>query len=370
MSIGNIFARLLGINNTDSGQENRENTTIENDEPKEETGTTLQDVMNFVAELQSYYYNDICKMQTDLLTQGTLTESEVKFINKKVKQDKIALKQIDEIFDLIQQKEREYHTIWRKSSYSFYDEIEKNKLTDVQQKVFNIIIKLCEVNTKPELEEIIRKRIDTYQQAWSIDSQLSIPKNYNAIFLEGNCGIEKYRFGNFKKQVYSDMNEYTLSARQLDEIRALKVEFEEEIRTDVVWIRVSSVTRFQLNYMRRTCIIDNDWEYDSDETKALKFDIVNLNEMEEYIKGILQIVLKRKTYAVISLINPTTDMLRVIGPTLKKGDKIEIIKKYGFCLKERSGVYKGNLMTARIDRRDIPEILTIKPYLKFRSEYF
>lgn len=369
MAIGNIFARLLGLDDADSQQENQESTTIETNEP-EEPGTTLQDVINFVAELQSYYYNDICRMQTDLLTQGTLSDSEVKFINRKIKQDKVALKQIDEILNLIQQNEREYHTVWRKSAYSFYDEIEKAKLADVQLKVFMIIIRLCEVNTKPELEEIILKRIKTYKQAWNIDPQISIPKNYNVIFLDGNCDIEKYRFGDFEKQVCANGNEYVLSSKQLDKIRALKFEWEDKIQTNTVWVHVSAVTRLQLNYMRRTCIIDNDWEYNPEVTKALQFDIVNMNELEQYLKGILQIVLTRKTYAVISIIQPTNDMLRVIGPTLRKGDKVEIVKKYGFCLKERSGLYKENLITARLDRRDIPETLKFKPYLKFKKDYF
>lgn len=371
MAERNFFARLFGHDETspDNEQENRlENITETN--ILEPTGTTLQDAVNFVAELQSYYYNDICKMQTDLVVQTTLTQGEVNFINKKIKQDQVALSQIDEILDLVKQNEKEYQSIWRKSVYSFYDEIEKAKLATVQEKIFAIILGLCAVNTKPELKSIILNRIEKYKNAWNINGEVQIPANYNVILVEGGDGIEKYRFGKFCKNVIVSDNEHILSSKQLDKIRALDFEVEEEISTDKVWVYVSSVTRLQLNYMRRTCFIDNDWEYAPDETNHLCIDIVKVDDLDQYLKGILQIVLTKRNHAVISIVIPTNNMLRVIGPTEKKGEKIEICKKYRFYLKERSGLYKGNLLTARIDRRYIPEKLQFISYLKFRKIYF
>ncbi|MBQ2937914.1 MAG: hypothetical protein IJE05_03420 [Clostridia bacterium] len=369
MAEGNFFTKFFGLDNADSKKEKRIVNTAETNTP-ETSGTTLQDAVNFVAELQSYYYNDICKMQTDFLLQTTLSQSKINFINKKIKQDQVALAQIDEILNLVKGNEREYQSVWKKSVYSFYDEIEKAKLEAVQTKIFTILVRLCEVNTKPELDNIILNRIESYRQAWNINIQIPIPKNNNAILVDENDSIESYRFGNFCKQVYADKNDKVLSSEKLNKIRVLKLEFENTIPTDSVWVYISSVTRFQLNYMRRTCIIDNDWEYNPNEEKSLTFEIVNMNDLEQYLKGILQIVLTKKTYAVISIIIPSDYMVRIIGPTLVKGEKIEIRRKNWFYLQERSGLYKDNLMTVRIDRRNIPEKLQFVSYLKFRKDYF
>lgn len=63
-------------------------------------------------------------------------------------------------------------------------------------------------------------------------------------------------------------------------------------------------------------------------------------------------------------------MKKSIGPTEYRGDKVEICKKYRFYLKERNGLYKKNLLTARVDRRNIPEKLQFISYLDFRKAYF
>ena len=371
MAERNFLARLFGLDEASSNneRENRVENTAETN-ISESTGTTLQDAVNFVAELQSYYYNDICKMQTDLVVQTTLTQSEVNFINKKIKQDQVALSQIDEILNLVKQNEREYQSIWRKSVYSFYDEIEKAKLATVQEKIFRIILKLCVVNAKPELKNVILNRMNKYKDAWNINREIQIPANYNVVLVEGNDGIEKYQFGEFYKSIIANENDCVLSSVQLDKIRALDFEVDEEIPTDKVWVYVSSVTRLQLNYMRRTCFIDNDWEYAPDETNHLCLDIVNVADLEQYLKGILQIVLTKRNHAVISIVIPTNSILRVIGQTERRGDKVEICKKYWFYLKERSGLYGDNLLTARVDRRNIPEKLQFISYLKFRKIYF
>ena len=364
-----FFSRLFGLDDDDSERENQTEGTKETN-ISETTETTLQDVVNFVAELQSYYFNDICKMQTDLLVDNNFTQSKINFINKKIKQEQVALSQIEEILDLVRKKEREYQSVFGKSVYSFYDEIEDAKLETVQAEVFEILIKLFEVNTKPELNKIISKRIKTYCNAWKITTQIEIPKNYNAIIVDEEDGIEEYHFGDFCKNVYAKNDEKTLSASQLDKIRALKFEFENTIPTNEVWVYASSTTRMHLNFMRQTCILPNDWEYTEEENSNICFDIVKTEELEEYLKGILQILLKRRTHAVISIIIPTNDMLRALHPTKRNGNKAEICKKYRFQFKQRSGLYKENLLTTRVDRRNIPEKLNFVSYLNFKKINF
>ena len=97
---------------------------------------------------------------------------------------------------------------------------------------------------------------------------------------------------------------------------------------------------------------------------------MKVTDFEKYLKGILQIVLTKANHAVISVVVPTDDMKNVIGKIEEKGDKVEIYKRYRFYLKERSGLYKDNLLTTRIDKRCIPEKLRFISYLKFKKIYF
>lgn len=377
MAEGNFWSRLFRREVSSSDDSNsivvREQETMVEDDKKnmtESEGVSLQDVVNFVAELQSYYYSDICKSQTSMVVNTSIPQNRINFIHKKIKQDQQALSQIDEILDLVKQNEREYQSIFGKSVYSFYDEIEKEKLTTIQEKVFKIIIRLYAVNTKPELNNIILKRIEMYKKAWDIAEEIQIQDNYNAILVDENNGIEKYQFGKFTKNVISDENEKELTYTQVDKIRKMDFEFEEKIQTEDIWVYVSSVSRLELNYMRRTCFIDNKWEYEPDRQGHLFLDIVKVTDFEEYLKGILQIVLTKANHAVISVVVPNDDMKNIIGQIEEKGDKVEIYKKYRFYLKERSGLYENNLLTTRIDKRFIPEKLRFISYLEFKKNYF
>ncbi len=366
MAEGGFFARLFGLEDTNSETENRIEDTVETN-TIEFAGTTLQDAVNFVAELQSYYYNDICKMQSDLVVQ-TFNVNEEKLINKKIKQDKTALSQIDQVLNEVKENEKEYQTVWKKSVYSFYDEIEKVKLASVQAKVFAILIQLYAINTKQELDTIILNRIEKYKEAWNISEEIQIPKNFNAILIDGSDGIEKYRFGEFYKSIHANDTDIVLDAKQLNQIRALEFEFTDDIPTDEVWVYVSNVTRLQLNFMRRNCMIGNTWEQLP--KNKLILDVVKTKNLKQYLKGVLQIVFTKNAHAVISIVVPTREMLSVIGPIKKDGKKVEIVKRYRFYLKERSGLYKNNLITTRISRRRIPEKVQFISYLEFKKMYF
>lgn len=368
MTQGGFFSRLFGLDKTNSNtsQENRTEGIVNNN-TVESTKATLQDTVNFIAELQSYYYNDICKMQSDLVVQ-TYTPSEEKRINKKIKQDQIALAQIDEILELVRQNEREHQSIWRKSVYSFYDEIEAMNLVVIQEKVFKIVIKLCAINTKQELNDIIFNRIQKYKTDWNISDEIQIPENSNVILVDGDESTETYSFGKFRKTVNISENDRTLTSEQLNKIRALEFEFEDAFSTDEVWVYVGNATRLQLNFMRRTCIIDNTWENTCKD--KLELDVIKVNDLSQYLKGILQLVFAKNAYAIISIVIPSDDMLKEILPIEKKEGKVEILRKHRFYLRERSGLYKNNLVTARINIKKIPESVQFISYLKFKDIYF
>ena len=128
-----FWSWFLGVDD-ESSAENRSN--IESSEQSspivdETKGTTIQDVVTFVSELKSYYYNDICKMQID--GDGS------RFNQAMIMQNQLALAEIQEVLDKINFEEREYQDVWKKSLYSFYEEVEKAKLKTAQEKVYTIL---------------------------------------------------------------------------------------------------------------------------------------------------------------------------------------------------------------------------------------
>lgn len=367
-----FLARLLGFDEEDDSTSNRqEESQVETEPEVLSVGTSLQDVANFVAELQSYYYNDICKMQADLVVQTNMTQSHINFVNKKIKQEQVALSQIDKILSQVREKEREYQSVWGKSIYTFYDEIEKVKLASAQEKVFLIILRLCSVNTKPELKSVIYNRVKSYKEAWNIGGEIQIPTNYNVVLVDEKDGVEKYQFGEFTKYVITGKDDKILSPSQLDKIRAIDFEVDEPVPTNYVWVYVSCCTRLQVNFMRKTCFIDKTWEYAPDEDRKLCLDVVKVDQLDQYLKGVLQIVLAKRTYAVISIVVPTAEMRRIIGPIEEREDgKVEILNSLKFIYGERSRNYKDNLLTTRIDRRFIPEKERLVPFHQYKKDNF
>lgn len=361
MAEGSFFSWLFG-------EENREQKNSEPVTNVPQNEVALQDVIGFVTEIQSYYYNDICKMQTDIAMCSNPNSNEIKFLEKKLKQDSSALAQIDKLLESIKKEEREYLSVGRKSVYSFYDELEQGKLQEVKAKVFEIVVKLCTINTKPELYSVITKRLEAYKEAWNIGPNVVPAESFSPILLSLDGQIENYRIGRFNKQVISASDEYELTSNQLEKLLNMRLIFESVIKEESVWVHVSGVTRAGLNLMRKTCLTENCWEYNP--SKKLIFDVVKLTELEQYLKGVLQIVLARRKYAVISIFVPTNEMLRAIGPVKYDGTKVEICKRFLFIYRERSRMYGENLQTARINRLHIPEELDFMSYSKFRKLNF
>lgn len=369
MANGGFWSRIFGFDEPIVDSEKQKQDTME-EQQKEGNGTTLQDAIKFVVQLQSYYYNEICKKQASLAIQVEMSENEKRLNRKRIQQEQTALSQIDEILENIKKAEEEYQEVFAKKFYDFFDELKENRETSVKENIFALLVKLGTVNIYEELEEIILGRINIYKEAWNIECPDLIPRNSNVILTAVDESTETYRFGNFKKRVYVAEREMELFPERLDSIRKMTVELEGEISKEEVWVYVASIPRFNLNFMRRTCILDSNWEVSQDTKPGLYFDIVKKEELEDYVKGVLQIVLTKETYAVISIVVPVAEMLSEIGPINRNGNRVEICWKRAFYLKERSGAYKGNLMTARVDRRYIPEKLKFISYLKFRKMYF
>lgn len=367
MAGGNFWAKFFGIEDEES-VENRTNSQ-EFSETSNSKELTIQDAISFVSEIQSYYFNDICKTQADIAIHAASVRGKEDFFRKKVKQSQLALAQIDLIFEEMKQNETDYQSIWRKSIYSFYDELEQSKQEEAKKKAFEIILRLCEVNVNPELQSIITERIKKYKEAWKITEYIEIPQNTNVILVESNGDVEKYQFGKFLKEVNSNRTLQELTTSQLDAIRKMKISVE-NIKTDSVWIYVSGVTRLQLNFMRRDCFISNQWEHSDNNYEGFFLDVVDKKDLEIYLKGVLQLVLTQNRYAVISFVVPTEKMKGLVGKVQIIGGKVQICREINFFLNERKEEFGSNIFTTRIDKRNIPEEMSFVSYIEFKKQYF
>lgn len=367
MSGGNFWTKFFGIEDEEMSENRTNSQGISEDSDSKEL--TIQDAISFVSEIQSYYFNDICKTQADIAINATSIRGKEDFFRKKVKQNQIALAQIESILEEMKQNETEYQLIWRKSIYSFYDELEQSKQEEAKKKAFEIILRLCEVNVNPELQSIITERVKKYKEAWKIAEHIEIPQNTNVILVESNCYVEKYQFGKFFKEVNSNRALQELTTSQLDAIRKMKISVE-NIETDSIWIYVSGVTRLQLNFMRRDCFIGNHWEHSDNNYGGFFLDVVDKKDLEIYLKGVLQIVLTQNRYAVISFVVPTEKMKRLIGKIQVVGSKVQIFREINFFLSERKEEFGSNIFTTRIDRRNIPDEMKFVSYIEFKKQYF
>lgn len=367
-----FFAKLFGKSNEDENRNEIQQVNEEVLKPEEEQ-FTLQNVISFVSELQSYYYNDICKIRTESLTRNDISEDEEEFLKKKLIQESVAMNHIDSILKDIVSCEREYQSIWGKSVYSFYNEIEKEKLKEVQEKVFKVMVKLNQVNVKSELETIILERLEQYRIAWNLLEDIEIPNNTSLVILSRQNGEETYKFGKFKKVILIDESipKYELSFSQLKSIRDLKVTMNFENPTEELWIRISVVSRLELNFMKRTSIFPINWkETEKTESYVTTFDVVKCIDLQDYLKGMLQLLLTRNTYVILTVINPSDYMQQILKSRVKyKEGKVSIIG-LKFILDERSQIYKDNLQVSRIDRRNIPEDVKFLPFTEFKKKYF
>ena len=328
-----FWSWFLGVDD-ESSAENRSN--IESSEQSspivdETKGTTIQDVVTFVSELKSYYYNDICKMQID--GDGS------RFNQAMIMQNQLALAEIQEVLDKINFEEREYQDVWKKSLYSFYEEVEKAKLKTAQEKVYTILLMLLSINIKPELDRVILSRVKAYKNAWGIEGEIPVPKASKLVLTNIKDGVRNYRFGKFEKSVIDDENDKLLTRTTEEAVDNIQFEFEQEITTDEVWVYVADATRLQLNFMRRTCFVKGEWEYVEEQDRYKLFlDAVNVEDLEEYLKGVLKIVFSKKQHAIVTIVIPTAEMLKAVGPTNRDGNRIEICQKISVILKERNGI--------------------------------
>lgn len=337
-----ILNKLLDfMDSEESEKEEEKNKTLRNDnmqEQEDDSPIKLNEVADFVRELASYYTGDIFKERSEFIN-ANLSEDDIIFLKKRIAEDEVALDRISAIKDKVVEQERSCREIWGKSSYSFYDELESKKLKEIFKKSFEIIKKLVEVNVKEDLDEIIIKRLERYYKSWSLGETFVAPINTGLRIQHREVNQETYKFGRFKKDIYAEDTK-TVRKEQVEKIKTIKIQAD-CADTQNVWIRCVTITRQQLNFIKKTLVFENDWEVG--EENQLTYDIVQADEIEYYIQSILQLILQRKDYVLISILTPNHNLLDQLSGIIsieKERKKVIILNPEKYILMERNGIYK------------------------------
>ena len=367
-----ILDKLLDFIDLDEGGENQNegDTTSRNSldqKQNEDTPIKLSEVTDFIRELESYYTNDIFKERSEFIN-ANLSEDEIVLLKKRIAEDEGALEDISCIKDKVIEQERSCSEIWGKSSYSFYDKLESRKLEEIFKETFEIIKKLVDANVKEELDEIIVDRLEVYYKSWKIGSEFTIPINTGlriksrSLNKKTNLKEEVYQFGVFQKRVIAE-DENTLLKEQIEALKKMQIQISELANTQSVWIRCVTITRKQLNFIKKTLVFPNDWEVG--ENDKLTYDIVNIEELEYYIRSVLQLILSKKDYVLISMLIPNSNLLQGIVIVDDVERKVTILDKEKYVLMERNGAYKNNLKFNFISRKEDLRQLSFISYETF-----
>lgn len=335
----------------EENNESKENITVEPEvQEQAEQQVELSSVIDFVRELEAYYTNDIFKKRSAYIN-NSLTEDEAIFLKKKIKEYEVSVKLITDIKEKLIEKERGCKELWGKTSYSFYSELENAKLKNTFEEAFEIVKQLTAVNVIPELDDIISKRLITYKKSWKLDE--NIPKNTSLRIIKREGNIETYQFGAFQKKVIDEDLGKELLPEQLSAINKINIQLSfKDPSVSNVWIRCAVIKRRQLEFLKKSTIFPNDWENDASE--EIIYDIVDCCDIEYYIRAIMQLLISKKDYLVISIINPNSTFSRIVKDDVEvdlENRRVKIIDKMNFLLSERTGVYGDNLQVAYISRK-------------------
>ena len=325
------------LDDEDESEEETTNqeTTSENAEGGEAEKIDLSTIIGFVRELEAYYTNDIFKMRSSYMNDLS-NEDKAIYFKKKILEYETSVKEISQIKNKLLEKERSCKELWGKSAYSFYEELEATKLSGIFKEAFDIVKQLIVVNSIPELEKIIGKRLKQYQKSWNLSGD-NIPKNRSLQIVDRKNGVETYKFGDYQKEIVV-LEGKKLSPEKILAIKSMKVSYKFEECQESLWIRCAVVTRKQLDFIHKTAHFPNDWEKNAGD--GIIYDIVPKEDVESYVVAMTELLLPRKDFVLITMINPSSNFISKYGNMMKIDEtskKAEVVDKTSFLLLERSG---------------------------------
>lgn len=365
-----FWKKLFGDDDEDRNVSSETNPIMQSQNSREDENKviTLDDVGNFVAEIQSYYVNDNFKLQSDYISDSQC-EIKANFLQKKLYYEKMAENRITSILKEIRKIEASSRAIWGKSIYSFYEELEKNQMETVYNQVFSLIIQLRAVNAKKELDPIILARLEKYRNSWNISQTIEIPESLAINIISVDEEKEVYQIGTHNVEVKANQNvKRILNDSESDKIANMEFELEFENPSEFFMIKFASITRKQMNLLSKTAILPNNWQY-GENNKACFF-VVKRNELEHFVKSITQMILPFNQYLVISIMNLNSYMKSILqNNIIEDNKKIELKNIFTFVWKERGEEFKDNWKVAYIKRKYIPKKLVFQNFNELRKNF-
>ncbi len=363
-----FWKKLFGDDEDERTVSSETNPIIQTPREEENKVVTLDEVGTFVAEIQSYYVNDNFKYQTEYISNSQ-SETKARFLEKKMYFEKLAENRITSILAEIRTIEASTRDIWGKSIYSFYEELEKNKLESVYNQVFSLILSLRAVNVKKELDPIIISRIEKYRDSWNISPSVEIPESSSINIISLDEQKEIYQIGTHIVEIKNQNIKRKLSETECNQIANMEIELNFTNPSEFIMIRFASVSRKQISRLYKTAILEDCCMFY--ENPKIEFFVIKKNELNNFIKSILQITLAFNQYCVITAMNSNADVLDILkDSTIQNNQKREIKKTFQFIWSERSNKYKDNYKVAYIKRKYIPKKLIFENFNELRSKFF
>lgn len=366
--IGKIFGKISDIFDFDKRDDDSKNA----DEQKiSEIESKLLNpnisIIDFVREIERYYREYIFHVRSGYIT-GNLSNEEAIVFKRKMEQYEMVHNQIISIRTKLVELEKDTNSFGTES-FSFSDMIQKESLEVLHTKSFEITKKINAINVIPILDKYIEVKLQEFKTKWNIHGS-EIPKNTSLRIIEVKDNAEVYQFGNFKKAVViSDAK--PLLSEQVDVISNLTLNF--SLKTPSVnqlWVRCTTITRRELDFLKKSSIFKNDWEVGN--TEDICFDIVNSEDFDYYIKSLLQLLLNKKDFVMITVINPNNEFLQFHQNIFQEdahNQKIKVIDKMAFWLAERNGLFKSDLMFQFVSVKDKKEQIDLQSYEAFIRKF-
>lgn len=364
-----LLDKFLGFVNGDSTETPKESSpaptplTLQENSTKQ---TEIEDVETFLTELYQYYANDIYRLQAKIIDPEASQDSELGFLKIMTRQKEEALKKIKVLLAQVIKEKKPLTEIERKSSYTFYEQLRADTLEKVKLNVFKIFARIKSINVASELDEIIVNKLNKIRADWKISPNIEIPDIADFRIIDITEELEIYSFGDLRKEFIITGNESKLNDEDIEKIDNMTLSLPDYL-PEYIWIQVSLLERWQIDLLQKTATFPNTYEANC---ARISYDIISKAEMENYIKGMLKILLPKERYIAFSIIFPDNTIKDSISTFVTTSKRKVVIKNIAaFMLYERNKIEKTRYYVKYLDRRFLPDTLSFKMVDDIRYEF-